>query len=177
MRAVVTAVLISLLAVSSGCARRSHAYAEVPRVDQRRLRNLHHVAAQQMGCPSAALEAAPLTERVWQVAGCNQVREYAIMSRGRGRYRGARWRPVVPLARRASNELACGVQTLAITATSPVERGVSGCGRSATYAIVCDRVDCAWVMTAYAGAWAGAAGSTSPAGAQPGATILVVPQR
>lgn len=175
-------VWISVLVIvaASGCVRRSDPYGEVPRVTDQRLRNLHQLASRELACPSAALSAAPLTDRVWQVSGCNQVREYAIMGRGRGRYRGARWRLVIGIVERASSELACAPEMLSIAAPSALERSVSGCGHAATYAIVCDQVDCAWVMrgrVATSGA-SGSAGAARALGAQPSdsSTIVVVPQ-
>ncbi|AKF09499.1 hypothetical protein DB32_006648 [Sandaracinus amylolyticus] len=161
-----------MLALSSvGCRRRSDPYTEVPRVDARRLRNLHHVASRALACPAAALQARQLTDRVWQVSGCGHLREFAIIGRGAGRYRGARWVAMQTIAERASSEMACPPQSLTIAAPVETERMVAGCGRSASYAVVCGEVDCAWVMSGRAGAWAEPAAAQVVVVAQPTASV------
>jgi hypothetical protein len=150
--ALVTVALVAL----SACVRRADAYGRVPHVDERRLANLQALASREMACPAVTLAITPLDMRVYQVTGCGMVREWAIMGRGRGRYQGAQWRPVVPIGQRASAEMACPPEGLAIAAPLPTERTASGCGRAATYAILCGDLDCAWVMTSHTGAWAGA---------------------
>jgi hypothetical protein len=149
-------VLVPLLALIAalGCAGRSTPRDGGPRVDQGRLQNLLRVASRHLQCPLRELEGAEIAERVWEVAGCGVQREYVLVGRGYGRYRGARWTAIVPVAERAASELACPAQGLSITAPTARERAVAGCGRSATYAMVCDAQRCAWVMTAHAGAWA-----------------------
>lgn len=158
------ALVVALFAlVASGCVRRSDPYGHVPRVDARRLRNLHHIASRELACPAAVLQAQALTDRVWQVSGCGQVREFAIMARGRRR--GAQWRPLEPIGRRAVVEMACPPQMLSITAPQPLERELVGCGRRATYHVVCGDIDCAWAMSAHSGAWTEGAAATAPASA------------
>ncbi|UJR87053.1 hypothetical protein [Sandaracinus amylolyticus] len=154
MRAVVWCFVVVVALASVGCRRGSDPHTEVPRVDARRLRNLHHAASRALACPAAALQARQLTDRVWQVSGCGQVREFAIIGRGHGRYRSARWVAMQTIAERASYEMACPPQSLTIAAPIETERTVAGCGRSASYAVVCGEVDCAWVMSGRAGAWA-----------------------
>ena len=159
------ALVVALFALlAAGCGRRDH-YGYVPRVDARRLRNLHNVASRELACPAAVLQSQALTDRVWQVSGCGQVREFAIMARGRRR---AGWRPLDSVAQRAVTEMACPPHMLSMTASQPLERELVGCGRRATYQVVCGDLDCGWVMSAHSGAWSEPAPAVAPG------TVIVV---
>jgi hypothetical protein len=168
------AVWLVAVSLAPGCVRRADAPGASPRVDSRRIHSLYEVASRDIGCPTAALAIQPLTDRVYQVGGCGVTREYAIVGRGRGRYRGARWVAIAPVVERAGSEMACDRSMLAIGAPAPTSRVVTGCGRSASYAIVCSEVDCAWVITSHAGAWASSDTAAIPAGAGAQGAIVVV---
>jgi hypothetical protein len=143
--------IASTSVIAAGCAgvsrprRYAGAVEGAPRVDDHRLRNLHRAASRETGCPEHALTLRPLTEQVWEVSGCGLSQEYAMVD-PRG-FRRSEWQPIAPLALRASNELSCPASGLAIQAPTSNVRTVSGCGRSATYALACGARACEWVMS------------------------------
>ncbi|MDQ3033418.1 MAG: hypothetical protein M3Y87_13450 [Myxococcota bacterium] len=158
--------VLTLVACVTGCTvhSRNRGAESVPAVTGRRIENLRAVASRHMACPIDAIEAQPLTEQVWQAHGCGNVREFEIVQQGRV----AQWRPITPANVRASNELACPVDRLAVSAPTDAQRDVSGCGRSASYQMSCSAVQCEWVMTDHSGNWTRPGGVTvTPPGQQP----------
>ena len=109
-------------------------------VASRDLGTLTQVASAQMGCPAHAIEARAVTDRVWETAGCGQVREFTWSDR-----RG--WEALAPVGAFASNELSCPTQSLVVHAPQQNVRSVTGCGQRATYQLACDVQTCAWTMT------------------------------
>lgn len=155
----VTAIVLALAVVLAalgvaGCVARRLGARGATSFGRREERQLQQQAERDLRCPARQLVLTPLTERVVQVHGCQQLRDYAY-SRPQGRGRAA-WVPLQPVFARAAAELACPAQALAIQAPGPTVRSASGCGRSARYDLVCGALDCAWMMTAHDGAWGGA---------------------
>lgn len=155
------------------------------------VRRLELEASSIMGCPTRALSTRAVTDRVWQVNGCGQTREFAWVDLGGGH--GA-WDPIAPVSTYASNELSCPLDSLVVRAPSPSVRNVSGCGESATYQLTCDARSCAWTMTeheeiaprptvtvipppsgARPGPYATRPGATPPPQPYPPGTVIVVP--
>lgn len=158
--------VLTLVACVTGCTvhSRNRGAETAPAVTGRRLENLRAVASRHMACPIDAIDAQPLTEQVWQARGCGESREFEIVQAGRM----AEWRPITPANVRASNELACPVDRLAVSAPTEGQRDVSGCGRSASYQMACNQVQCEWVMTDHSGDWSRRGGvSVTPPGQQP----------
>lgn len=149
MRAMITTSLAALaLAAVAGCASsappayRSTTYSrEIASYD---VRELELQASEIMGCPTRALAARAVTDRVWRVTGCGQAREFAWVDLGEGR---GTWDPIPPVSSYASNELACPLDAIVVQAPADNVRRVSGCGERATYQLACDARTCAWTMT------------------------------
>lgn len=156
---------VALVIAVVGCAApHARPVSGAPAVTARRVENLRVVASRLMACPVDAITTEPLTDQVWQARGCGDTRELAIVDRGSM----ARWEPVTPPNVRASNELACPLDRLVISAPTGAERDVSGCGRAASYQLACSAVQCEWVMTGHSGDWARRGGVTvTPPGQQP----------
>ena len=74
--------------------------------------------------------------------GCGQLREYAFTCVGRRR---CDWNPVVPAIGRATVDLQCPIEQLAMAAPSATERDFIGCGRAANYQLLCIDDGCTWV--------------------------------
>jgi hypothetical protein len=148
-------IVLSALAIA-GCARSRRG-----RIAARQTRQLRQLAAVELACHPDTLRLVPLDDRVYQVEGCNQLRDYALADR-RGRGRRGGWYAIQPVYARATAEMACPPSQLAIQAPAATVRNAHGCGRTARYDLVCGEAECAWMMTAHAGAWAG-----EPAGAMP----------
>jgi hypothetical protein len=117
--------------------------AAAPRVD------LHEVASRHMACPPSGIVATRVAARAWQVSGCGQTREMALVDGARG----PQWTWIAPIGARASNDMACPVSALVVNAPSPSERRVTGCEHDATYRLECGARTCDWTMQAHAGNW------------------------
>lgn len=116
----------------------------------RQVRELQQRAAHELGCTERGLTVTPLSDRVMQVHGCGQLRDYAY-----GTGRGSGWHPMQPVYVRAAAEMVCPVAQLSVQAPTAMIRNAAGCGRTARYDLVCGSLECAWTMTAHGGAWAG----------------------
>lgn len=161
LRLLALALCAALLA--SACVRRGG-----PRgAGRREQRQLQQQASIELQCRREGLVLTPLTERVVQVHGCGQLRDYAWAPLGR---RG-RWAPLQPVVLRAATEMGCPPQQLRVEAPSATVRNAAGCGRSARYDLVCGGIECAWMMTAQGTGWgAVAAVGGAPAVAPPAAS-------
>jgi hypothetical protein len=153
---------VAAVTLASGCVRRASVGARMRssvRINVRQERQLLRQASLDLGCPVHQIVATRLHDRVYQVVGCGQVRDYAwdVASRRGG------WFPLEPVSLRATDDMACLPGQLQITAPAPTVRDVVGCGRTARYELDCEGMQCRWVMTAPSGAWgdriAGAAGT------------------
>nr|MDQ3035695.1 hypothetical protein [Myxococcota bacterium] len=129
------------------------------RIGRRQTRQLQQQASRELGCDARTLTITPLSDRVMQVHGCGQLRDYAYAT---GRRRG--WYAIQPVYMRAGSEMACPVQQLSVQAPTSTVRNATGCGRTARYDLVCGAIECAWMMTAHGGAWAGETGAPPGAG-------------
>ena len=137
------AVAVLLL---EGCASLAHRSTAVPDVDARRLANLYALASEDTACASPDLTAWRIDERVWQVTGCGDAREYAIFSRGLG----ARWQRIDPIGDRASQELGCPAPSIALRVEAHGVMNASGCGRAVVLQLQCEHEGCAWTTIAHA---------------------------
>lgn len=110
--------------------------------------SLHSLAARAMRCHEPLIDV-PIDDRVTQVFGCGHVQEYSRALRRRGE---DGWTPVEPVGARAAREMQCDEGALSITVDGATARRVEGCGREARYDLMCGATQCAWAMTAHAGA-------------------------
>jgi hypothetical protein len=139
----IEAVAIATLLLE-GCALLTSRASTVPHVDGRRLANLYALAERDTACPLRELSAWRIDDRVWQVSGCGDTREYAIFSRGFG----ARWQRITPVGARASLELGCPTPATALEVDPSGVMTASGCGRSAVLQLQCGLDRCEWVTIA-----------------------------
>jgi hypothetical protein len=135
------ALLFPVLAVGCITPRFDVGSRGLDQVGTHELQNLQRVASREISCPVDELYAQPLSDRVWRVTGCNVSAEYSMT---RGRFGPRRWTQVVPVESRAANELRCPTEGLAVQATGPEARLVSGCGLSAQYELACTSETCGW---------------------------------
>ncbi|AKF08518.1 hypothetical protein DB32_005667 [Sandaracinus amylolyticus] len=154
----VLVVLAVIAALALGaCVRRGGSAT----VGRRQQRQLVQQASRELGCDQQALVLTALNERVYQVHGCGQLRDYAWALGRRGG-----WSPLQPVVLRAAAELGCPAAQLHVDAPAATVRNASGCGRSARYDLVCGGIECAWMMTAQGAGWGAPVAAVAPA-AQP----------
>ncbi|UJR78861.1 hypothetical protein [Sandaracinus amylolyticus] len=135
--------VIAALALGA-CVRRGGSAT----VGRRQQRQLVQQAARELGCDQGTLVLTALNDRVYQVHGCGQLRDYAWALGRRGG-----WSPLQPVVLRAAAELGCPASQLRVDAPAATVRNASGCGRSARYDLVCGGIECAWMMTAQGAGW------------------------
>lgn len=132
-------VAVGALVVVVGCgglrARRDGT------VDSRALGRLERIGQRDMRCREA-MRVVQLTNVEFQVDGCGQLREYAYMCVGRRR---CDWQPVVPAVGRATVDMQCAIEQLAMAAPTATQRDFLGCGRAASYQLICTAGGCTWV--------------------------------
>ena len=153
-----------VLLVLTGCTRHIAAPGSTPVVDQSRVEQLERLAAHDMACDMRTLRVIGLNEVAFQVDGCGQVREYSLHCTGGRRRASCRWVPITPAPVLAQTEMICPLPQLTITGPEATLREISGCGRSATYQLACDSLQCTWGMVGHAGAWAGETQSIASVG-------------
>jgi len=151
-----------------GCSPFASRSAMVPDVDARRLANLYALAEEDTACASPELSAWRIDERVWQVSGCGDAREYAILPRGLG----ARWQRIDPVGVRASEELGCPASSIELRVEAHGVMNASGCGRAVVLQLQCEHDGCAWATIAHAEAGGGPGAAQGPAPAVPVVTTL-----
>jgi hypothetical protein len=138
-RSVQALLVLATLVVAASCgglrARRDG------RVDGRSLQRLERIGQRDMRCREA-MRVVQLTPVEYQVDGCGQLREYAYVCVGRRR---CDWQPVVPAVGRATVDLQCPIEQLAMAAPIATQRDFLGCGRAASYQLVCGAAGCTWV--------------------------------
>lgn len=156
-------ILFVVLGVLVGCRHhRRDAAGVVPSVNARRMQRLLAIGGRDLSCPTSALAATPVTERVYRVTGCGNWADYAIF----GAHRRARWRRVVPIADRVASDFACPATAVTFTPLTATSYTAAGCGRSAGYELRCNDTDCGWV---------GGAPTTAAGGTTTASVVIIVP--
>lgn len=160
VRRPLAAVLVALfvLASAASCSSRSYGASTPAAADARWQRRLEGLARRELGCRSVRLVA--LNTSVWQVDGCGLLVEYELLCAGRH----CSWHRIEPAALRAARDFGCPIGALSATASSATRRELAGCGRAATYSLMCGANHCEWQSY---GASAPVAAGYGPAGYGP----------
>jgi len=148
-------ILVALLAVTavSGCrrhARPDELGLRTGRINERRLQNLVEEASRATGCPAAALQRQELGRGVYEIAGCNMVRHYAMPCRNRY---SCRWEAIAPIESQVPAYFQCAPPAVWIQPTNdPLTRVVTACDRQAHFQLRCAELECGWFQVG--NAWA-----------------------
>ncbi|HEY8431125.1 MAG TPA: hypothetical protein VIL20_22250 [Sandaracinaceae bacterium] len=160
--------LSTIAALMAGACRTQVVVRTDPRTE-RYTRHLIQIAARDTGCHPSALVPTQIASQpaVFTVTGCQAPVEYWLQC---GR-RNCRWRRVARLEESAAASLGCAPTMIAVQPTqTPNVRYASGCGRTASFTVVCNGAACGWAPTGPV------QGAVAAAPAQPPpATAVVVP--
>ncbi len=145
------AIVVSLLALvgtgSVGCAGRE-ARRAAARTARHERQLLAH-ASRDTGCPGQQLVAQQISAEppVFSVTGCATPIEYWMRCGGR-RQQYCQWRHVARVNEAAAEPLACPPDAILQRATQTSnERVASGCGRAASFRMICNDAACGWALT------------------------------
>ena len=142
-------VLIATSAmVATGCGRRAARYearqnALHERMALRYTQQLLRIASADTGCSPQQLTFTAITPEVYMVIGCGLPHEYLLDCPRR-----CRWLRIEPTPSIASGVLQCSPEMIQLEPQgSPMRRMASGCGRMASFDLVCQAEHCNWTQS------------------------------
>lgn len=132
-----------LAVVAGGCARRGRGYTRLATLDETQVERLRRLGERDMNCARAALAVVPMAHNAVELRGCERIREYALVCRGRR----CNWQPMIPAALLATRDFHCSLEAMSVTAPTPTTRDLVGCGQAGRYTLNCaDDAVCRWQL-------------------------------